>query len=150
MPSTLTRSGPVPADTPRRELRAFVIAPLAALALWLVTTVIHLAVVDGLSAALDDLPVLVVGGATYGLAAAVAATVLLGGPVYAVAVVLDRVSPAAAVLGGAAVGIVLTWTLSRPGDVSSLLPWWVGGAVGAGTGVVWWLVAGPRPDARRS
>jgi hypothetical protein len=111
--------------------------------------VVRLAVADGLSAAVADLPVLVVGGATYGLVVAVAATVLLGGPAYALAVVLDRVSALAALLGGAVAGIVLAWMLSRLGDVSSLLPWWVGGAVGAGTGGVWWLVAGPRPDARR-
>ncbi|MGD2068123.1 MAG: hypothetical protein PVI57_05515 [Gemmatimonadota bacterium] len=137
------------ADTPGRELRAFAVAPLAALGLWEVATVVRLAVADGLSAAVADLPVLVVGGATYGLVVAVAATVLLGGPAYALAVVLDRVSALAALLGGAVAGIVLAWMLSRLGDVSSLLPWWVGGAVGAGTGGVWWLVAGPRPDARR-
>lgn len=149
MPSTLTRSGPVPADTPPRELRAFAVAPLVALVLWLVATVIRLAAIDGPSAAVADLPALIVGAATYGLVAAVAATVLLGGPLYALAVVLDRVSPAAALLGGTAAGLVLTRILSQLGDVSSLLPWWVGGAVGGGTGVIWWLLAGPRPDARR-
>ena len=117
------------------DLAAFVAVPVVALLLWIGLTFLRLAWIDGWTAAVADLPGLLLGGATFGLAVAVAATLLLAGPAYAVLSAMGDIRPASVLAVGAGVGLAVAWLL--PPGTETLAPGWLLAFVGAGTALAW-------------
>lgn len=123
-----------------RALLAFVAAVPGSVLAWLAVTWIRLALADGVPTATGELPALLAGGATAGIAVALAATLLLGAPLFAALVGLGRVGAFEVVVGGAVVGAATALLLGGRLE-PTLLPVSSGVVVGAAGGVIWWLVA---------
>lgn len=124
-----------------RDLMAFVLSVPLSVLLWAVLTFLRLAVIDGIGAAVRDVPTLVIGGLTLGLLTAMMAVALLAGPLYAALMAVNRIGPVVALAAGTLVGVVtaVVWTAFVGEGV--LLPAWMGALVGAITAALWWRIA---------
>lgn len=124
-----------------RDLMAFVLSVPLSVLLWAMLTFLRLAVIDGIGAAVRDVPTLVIGGLTLGLLTAMMAVALLAGPLYAALMAVNRIGPVVALAAGTLVGIVtaVVWTAFVGEGV--LLPAWMGALVGAITAALWWGIA---------
>lgn len=134
------RPSPPPSDD-SREFRAFLATPFVATALWCGAMFLTLAAIDGVAAAVRDIPTLLVGALIGGLPVAALVTVLLAGPAYAFHAVRGSITRRTAFLNGALVGAVTLFLVGGfPRDLR-----YVGAVVGAGIGLVcaevWWRIA---------
>ena len=131
------------------EWHAFALVPFVAAGSWYVLKLVELAVVNGRLRLTTDVLAIGIGTLVLGAPVALVLTVVLALPAYLTVRRLNSVGLLSACVGGLLVGGAAS-AVARALDDPSLMPVWLGLAVGLVSGFSWWLRSGrPSPSQDR-
>jgi hypothetical protein len=131
--------------TGRRLLLAFLVAPLAAPAAFVLTAVVFELVGSSATPSVQSVFSLALGVFAVGAPLAYGATLAVGAPTYFALLALGLVRRWTVWFGAAAIGAVVAMILSPhlAGDLFSIkLPWWAGALLGVVSAEAFWRLRG--------